>query len=56
MVFSYFIFGAMAMFAVSLDWSDKIRFIGNLSVVSGVIALSLWLVLKKHLILSQSNE
>ncbi len=49
MVFSYFIFGAMAMFAVSLDWSDKIRFIGELSVASGGIALSLWFVLKKHL-------
>ena len=24
MVFSYFIFGAMAMAAVSLDWDDKI--------------------------------
>jgi DHA1 family bicyclomycin/chloramphenicol resistance-like MFS transporter len=49
MIFSYFIFGAMAMLAVSLDWSDKIDFIGKLSGASGIIALTLWFLLKKHL-------
>ena len=49
MIFSYFICGAMAMLAVSLDWADKIHFIGILSGVSGVIALTLWLLLKRHL-------
>lgn len=49
MVFSYFIFGAMAMAAVSLEWNDKIAFIGWLACVSGTVSLGLWLFLKKHL-------
>ncbi len=49
MIFSYFIFGALSMLAVSLDWADTITFIGRLSAASGVTALSLWFLLKKHL-------
>ncbi len=54
MIFSYFIFGAISMAAVSLDWPDKIDFIGTLSGVSGVISFTLWLLIKKHLHLSAS--
>jgi MFS transporter, DHA1 family, multidrug resistance protein len=49
MVFSYFIFGAMAMAAVSLDWSDKIAFIGWMACGSGSVSFALWIVLRKHL-------
>jgi len=49
LVFSYFICGAMSMAVVSLDWPDKIQFIGWMACVSGAISLSLWLFLKKYL-------
>ncbi len=49
MVFSYFMCGALSMWVVSLDWADKLVYIGALSVVSGVIAFGVWSVLKKHL-------
>jgi MFS transporter, DHA1 family, multidrug resistance protein len=49
MVFSYFIFGAMSMAAVSLDWSDKIEFIAWIACVSGAVSLTLWIFLKKYL-------
>jgi len=49
MVFTYFIFGAIAMAVVSLDWPDKIEFIGWLACLSGFVSFSLWLVLRKHL-------
>ncbi|MCF8055466.1 MAG: multidrug effflux MFS transporter [Desulfocapsa sp.] len=49
MVFSYFICGALAMLAVSLDWSDKIDFTAILATSSGLFSLLLWLILKNHL-------
>jgi len=49
MVFSYFIFGAMAMAVVSLDWADKITFIGLLACGSGLLSFTLWIFLKKYL-------
>ncbi|MBV5306845.1 MAG: multidrug effflux MFS transporter [Desulfobulbaceae bacterium] len=56
MVFSYFLFGALSMVAVSLDWTDKIFFIGCLAIASGTLSLSLWLMLKKHLHLPAIGE
>jgi DHA1 family bicyclomycin/chloramphenicol resistance-like MFS transporter len=49
MVFSYFIFGAMAMAAVSLAWQDKIEFIGWLACVSGALSFGTWFFLKNLL-------
>jgi MFS transporter, DHA1 family, multidrug resistance protein len=49
MVFSYFICGALAMLAVSLDWPDKIDFTASLATCSGLFSLLLWVFLKKHL-------
>ncbi len=46
MIFSYFMFGAMAMGAVSIPWQDKIRFIGWLAAASGFFSLILWLFLR----------
>jgi hypothetical protein len=56
MVFSYFLFGALSMVAVSLDWTDKIFFIGCLAIASGTLSLSLWMMLKKHLHLPAIGE
>ncbi|AGF77295.1 drug resistance transporter, Bcr/CflA subfamily [Desulfocapsa sulfexigens DSM 10523] len=49
MVFSYFIFGAMAMAIASLGWEDKIAFIGWLACGSGLVSFSLWIFLRKYL-------
>ena len=56
MVFSYFMCGALSMWIVSLDWKDKLVYIGTLSVVSGVVAFSVWIFLKKYLIITQPIE
>jgi hypothetical protein len=44
------------MVAVSLDWTDKIFFIGCLAIASGTLSLSLWMMLKKHLHLPAIGE
>lgn len=49
MVCSYFILGALSMAAVSLEWPDKVRYLSILSMVSGVLALSLWIPVKRKL-------
>ncbi|MEN8141842.1 MAG: MFS transporter, partial [Thermodesulfobacteriota bacterium] len=46
MVFTYFMCGAIAMLAVSLDWPDKICFTAWLATFSGTFALFLWFFLK----------
>lgn len=49
MVFCYFILGALSMAAVSLEWTDKVRFISILSMASGAVSLSLWTPLRSRL-------
>jgi len=49
MVFSYFMCGAISMALVSLEWEDKLFYIGWLSLASGVVGFSSWLLLKRHL-------
>jgi DHA1 family bicyclomycin/chloramphenicol resistance-like MFS transporter len=56
MVFTYFLCGALSMVAVSLDWPDKIIFIGCLAIASGILSLSLWLMLKRHLHLPATEK
>jgi DHA1 family bicyclomycin/chloramphenicol resistance-like MFS transporter len=56
MVFSYFMCGAFSMWIVSLDWEDKLVYIGALSIVSGIVAFGVWSVLKKHLKISRAVE
>jgi DHA1 family bicyclomycin/chloramphenicol resistance-like MFS transporter len=50
MVFSYFIFGAISMAMVSLDWADKVRYLAVLAMISGILALTLWTPLRKRLV------
>ena len=47
LIFIYFMLGAFAMWLISLEWVDKIRFIGLLGVFSGGVLLVCWLLLKK---------
>ncbi len=49
MVFSYFLFGALALIAISLNWSDPIHFIGVTALGSGSLSLILWLCLRHRL-------
>ncbi len=49
MVFSYFLFGVLALTAVSLNWSDPIQFIGTIALGSGCFSLILWLLLRHRL-------
>ncbi|WP_020674813.1 multidrug effflux MFS transporter [Geopsychrobacter electrodiphilus] len=42
LVFLYFGMGAVSMWVISNDWTDKIQIIGILSTAVGVTALSLW--------------
>lgn len=56
MVFSYFLCGALSMATVSLDWPDKIRYIGVLALISGSCALCLWLFIRRHLSLPTAGR
>ncbi len=48
-VFIYFILGAGAMAVVSLDWTNKVFFIGTLAVVTGSAASLLWWFVKTRI-------
>ncbi|WP_027358254.1 multidrug effflux MFS transporter [Desulforegula conservatrix] len=47
MIFSYFIFGAISMWMISLDWENKIRTIGVVSLVAGCLMLGMWITLQR---------
>lgn len=47
MIFSYFMFGAISMWLISLDWQNKIKTIGTVALVSGLMMLGMWLVLQR---------
>jgi DHA1 family bicyclomycin/chloramphenicol resistance-like MFS transporter len=49
LVFTLFVFGAMAMWLISLDWSDKMDTLGWLGVSCGVLSLGGWLALQRVL-------
>jgi len=49
LVFIYFMLGAVAMWLISFDWSDKIRLIGLLGAVGGSLLLGIWLCLPQTL-------
>lgn len=46
MIFSYFMFGAVSMWMISLDWENKIKTIGFVAVAAGVIMLTMWVTLQ----------
>lgn len=47
MIFSYFSMGAVAMWFISLDWSDKVSVIGLCGVVCGGAVLAVWLMMSR---------
>ena len=55
LVFIYFMLGAGAMAAVSLDWENKVLFLGILAVVTGSAASVLWLFIKTRIRLPEMS-
>lgn len=47
MIFTYFMFGALSMWMISLEWTDKIKTIGMASLLGGCMMLLIWAVLGK---------
>lgn len=47
MIFTYFMFGAVSMWMISLDWQNKIRTIGLVALVSGLVMLVMWILLQR---------
>lgn len=47
MIFTYFMFGAVSMWLISLDWQNKIRTIGLVALVSGLVMLVMWILLQR---------
>ena len=48
LIFSYFVFGALTMWLISLDSVAKIPTLGAIGAASGGLCLTLWLLLKKR--------
>jgi len=54
-VFSFMMLGALAMWIISLNWSDKITAIGVMSLISGGATLSFWLIFKRIFVSGRQN-
>ena len=54
-VFSFMMLGALAMWIISLNWSDKITAIGVMSLISGGATLSFWLIFKRIFVSGRRN-
>lgn len=50
MIFSYFICGAVSMAVVSLEWPDKVFYLGALASLGGLTAFILWNFIKPNLV------
>lgn len=48
LTFSFFIFGAVAMEAISFDWTSKIAVIGRMGILGGIIPLASLLMLNRR--------
>lgn len=51
LVFTYFLTGAAGMAVTSLDWADKVRFIGILAIVTSIVTSCIWIKLKEKIII-----
>lgn len=47
MIFSYFTLGAVGMWFISLEWTDKIPVLGAIAFSCGALVLSTWFILQK---------
>ena len=51
LVFTYFLTGAAGMAVTSLDWADKVSFIGILAIVTSIVTSCIWIKLKEKIII-----
>ena len=49
LVFTFFLFGALGMWVIAWDWTDKIRFLGFLGLVCGTLSLGMWIRVQRFL-------
>ncbi|WP_230629208.1 multidrug effflux MFS transporter [Methanosarcina barkeri] len=48
LIFTYFIFGAVSMWFISLEWADKIPVLGTTVIVCGALVFTAWFVIQKR--------
>lgn len=48
LIFTYFIFGAVSMWFISLEWADKIPVLGTTAVVCGALVFTAWFIIQKR--------
>lgn len=48
LIFTYFTFGAVSMWFISLEWADKIPVLGTTVVGCGVLVLAAWVIIQKR--------
>ncbi|HWQ49416.1 MAG TPA: multidrug effflux MFS transporter [Methanosarcina sp.] len=48
LIFTYFIFGAVSMWFISLEWTDKIPVLGSTAVGCGALVLAAWFIIQKR--------
>lgn len=49
LIFTFFVFGALAMWIIAWDWADKTRFLALLALGCETLALGAWLVVQRFL-------
>ncbi len=52
LIFTYFTLGAVGMWLVSLDWMERMKVLGTITLACGVLALIAWTLLQKRSIVT----
>lgn len=52
LIFTYFTLGAVGMWIISQNWIERIRILGTITLICGVLVLVTWLILQKRDIVS----
>jgi len=48
LIFTYFAFGAVSMWFISLEWADKIPVLGTIAACCGALVLAAWTIIQKR--------
>lgn len=48
LIFTYFAFGAVSMWFISLEWADKIPVLGTIAAGCGALVLAAWIIIQKR--------
>ncbi|PAV10659.1 transporter [Methanosarcina spelaei] len=48
LIFTYFAFGAVSMWFISLEWADKIPVLGTIAAGCGALVLAAWTIIQKR--------